>query len=51
VRLYFKPFVRWIWLGAILMACGGFIAMFDPRLRSPAVARTEAVADTSSAER
>lgn len=24
VRIYYKPFVRWIWLGAILMALGGF---------------------------
>jgi cytochrome c biogenesis factor len=21
-RIYYKPFVRWIWLGAIIMACG-----------------------------
>jgi cytochrome c-type biogenesis protein CcmF len=23
LRLYYKPYVRWIWLGAILMALGG----------------------------
>jgi len=27
VRLNIKPFVRFIWLGAILMAAGGLIAM------------------------
>lgn len=26
VRVYYKPFVRWIWLGAIIMAVGGVIA-------------------------
>ncbi len=33
VRVYVKPFVRWIWLGALLMALGGFIAAGDRRLR------------------
>ena len=33
VRLSVKPFVRWLWLGAILMAAGGFTAMLDPRFR------------------
>ena len=33
VRLYHKPFVRWIWLGAIIMAFGGFLAACDPRYR------------------
>ena len=27
IRLYKKPFVRWIWLGALLMALGGVIAL------------------------
>ncbi len=33
MSLYVKPFVRWIWAGAILMALGGFIAATDRRLR------------------
>jgi cytochrome c-type biogenesis protein CcmF len=33
VRVYIKPFIRWIWAGALLMALGGFIAAFDARLR------------------
>jgi cytochrome c-type biogenesis protein CcmF len=33
VRVYHKPFVTWIWLGCILMALGGFIALTDPRYR------------------
>lgn len=33
VRLYHKPFVRWIWLGALLMAAGGLLAASDRRYR------------------
>lgn len=33
IRIYYKPFVRWIWLGAILMALGGGLALLDPRYR------------------
>jgi cytochrome c-type biogenesis protein CcmF len=33
VRVYLKPFVRWIWLGAILMMFGGFVAASDRRFR------------------
>ncbi len=33
VRLHYKPFVRWIWLGALLMAFGGALAASDKRYR------------------
>ncbi len=33
VRVYVKPFVRWIWLGGVLMALGGLLAILDPRYR------------------
>ncbi|GLT17424.1 c-type cytochrome biogenesis protein CcmF [Vibrio zhanjiangensis] len=33
VRIYYKPFVRWIWAGAILMAFAGAIAISDKRYR------------------
>ncbi len=33
VRLYYKPLLRWIWLGALLMALGGLIAAADHRYR------------------
>ncbi len=33
MTLYIKPFVRWIWLGAIFMALGGSIAAADKRYR------------------
>jgi cytochrome c-type biogenesis protein CcmF len=31
MRLQVKPFVRWIWLGAIFMAIGGVVAVLDRR--------------------
>ena len=34
LRLHIKPFVRWIWLGAIFMALGGALAVSDRRYRA-----------------
>jgi cytochrome c-type biogenesis protein CcmF len=34
VRLFHKPFVVWIWVGAVLMALGGFLAITDRRYRT-----------------
>ena len=34
VRIYYKPFVRWIWLGALFMAIAGAIALTDRRYKS-----------------
>ena len=31
VRVYYKPFVGWIWYGAVLMALGGGLALSDRR--------------------
>ena len=39
IRLYHKPFVRWIWLGAILMALGGVLAITDRRYRLEKIAK------------
>ena len=33
LRIYYKPFIRWIWLGAIFMALGGLLAAGDRRYR------------------
>ena len=33
VRVQYKPFVRWIWLGGLLMMAGGLLAASDPRYR------------------
>jgi len=42
VRVYYKPFVTWIWGGCVLMALGGFLAMSDRRYR--ALARRDEIA-------
>ncbi|MEJ2360714.1 MAG: heme lyase CcmF/NrfE family subunit [Gammaproteobacteria bacterium] len=34
VRLYHKPFLRWIWFGGFMMAFGGLIAITDRRYRT-----------------
>src|SRR5215207_6857599 len=50
VRVYYKPFVGWIWGGAVLMALGGGLALSDrryalarqkDRVAKEAVAKTE----------
>jgi len=47
LRLQYKPLIRFIWLGALVMAIGGLITVFDRRYRAR-VART---ADLESAGR
>ncbi len=42
VRIYHKPLVRWIWLGALLMMLGGFVAACDRRLRAVTAMRAGA---------
>ena len=37
VRLNYKPFVRWLWLGSIFMMVGGFFAASDKRYRTKKV--------------
>ncbi|MCP5181606.1 MAG: heme lyase CcmF/NrfE family subunit [Pseudomonadales bacterium] len=39
VRVHIKPFVRWIWFGAIIMAAGGGLAILDRRYRLRVAAR------------
>ncbi len=34
LRIYHKPLIRWIWLGALLMMLGGFVAAADRRFRA-----------------
>ncbi|KAA6182906.1 heme lyase CcmF/NrfE family subunit [Thiohalocapsa marina] len=48
LRLYYKPFVRWIWLGSIFMALGGLLAVTDPRYRTGRV-RARAPAHAAAA--
>jgi cytochrome c-type biogenesis protein CcmF len=44
VRVYYKPFVSWIWGGAILMAMGGGLALSDRRYALAARKQREALA-------
>ena len=39
VRAHVKPFINWIWLGCVLMALGGFVAIADRRYRKTVAAR------------
>ncbi len=41
-RVQVKPFISWIWLGCVLMALGGFIALADKRYRSTRTAHASA---------
>lgn len=33
MRVHIKPFVRWIWLGGLMMSFGGLLAAADKRYR------------------
>jgi len=33
VRVYYKPYMTWLWTGVIIMAVGGFLAVSDRRYR------------------
>jgi cytochrome c-type biogenesis protein CcmF len=48
VRIQYKPMIRFIWLGALIMALGGLIAITDKRYRSKV--RKTAAADAAAAE-
>ncbi|MEC5210367.1 cytochrome c-type biogenesis protein CcmF [Psychrobacter sp. PL15] len=49
VRIYVKPLIRWIWLGAIIMALGGLISMLDKRYRLKKTKGPDQVADNTVA--
>ncbi len=46
VRVYFKPFIDWVWGGCLLMALGGLLAVSDRRYR---MASRSAAADRQQA--
>jgi cytochrome c-type biogenesis protein CcmF len=49
MRLHYKPVVRWVWVGALLMALGGVTAVTDARYRRLRVRRDVAAAVESGA--
>jgi cytochrome c-type biogenesis protein CcmF len=49
VRVYYKPFVDWIWGGCFIMALGGFLALSDRRYRARRAAEQPASAAAQGA--
>ncbi|MDO8345275.1 MAG: heme lyase CcmF/NrfE family subunit [Cellvibrio sp.] len=43
MRVHLKPFVRWIWLGALMMGLGALLAVADKRYRKVAKQESPAV--------
>lgn len=50
-RMYYNPLVSWIWLGALVMAFGGGLSLFDRRFRvgAPQKARAKTVPEAQGA--
>ena len=48
IRVHIKPFVRWIWLGAIFMGLGGLFAILDKRYRRKKVSQAKEIKLTPS---
>ncbi len=48
VRLYWKPLVSWIWLGALVMAFGGVLSLSDRRHRVGAPVRRRQAAPSAA---
>jgi cytochrome c-type biogenesis protein CcmF len=49
MRVYYKPFVSWIWGGGLLMALGGAMAALDRRYRKKVSARAAVAAKVVAA--
>jgi cytochrome c-type biogenesis protein CcmF len=49
LRVQYKPMVRYIWLGALIMALGGIVAITDRRYRRRRATADEAVTSTGTA--
>lgn len=47
MRVHLKPFVRWIWLGALMMAFGAVLAVADKRYRKAVKAEPQPSVATS----
>jgi cytochrome c-type biogenesis protein CcmF len=50
VRIYVKPFVRWIWAGGLFMLFGGLTAAADRRFRAKRAAMDETAPDAAPAQ-
>jgi cytochrome c-type biogenesis protein CcmF len=45
IRIYIKPFVVWLWAGAVVMAIGGIFSISDKRYRMAKVKKAKAMLD------
>ena len=34
LRVYYRPFIQWIWMGCLLMSLGGIVGALDRRYRA-----------------
>ena len=50
VRFYYHPFMPLVWIGALMMAFGGFVSLCDRRLRVGAPQRSVRVLNAVPAE-
>ena len=50
LRLYYKPFIRWIWGGGVLMMLGGFVCAGDRRFRIKRIAAEAAAGNGAPQE-
>jgi cytochrome c-type biogenesis protein CcmF len=48
VRVYYKPFVNWIWWGTLLMAIGGIASTLDKRYRKKKSLAAASVSSTAT---
>ncbi|MDO6966801.1 heme lyase CcmF/NrfE family subunit [Rhizobium alvei] len=49
VRIWYKPWILCIWVGALIMMAGGFVSLSDRRLRVGAPAKRKQVAPAAAA--
>ncbi len=49
MRIYYKPLIRWIWLGCILMTIGGVLAVSDRRYRQTVRQKVSRKLETANA--
>jgi cytochrome c-type biogenesis protein CcmF len=50
MRVYYKPFVPWLWAGVLMMVLGGVLAALDRRYRRAAVSPLQTAGEALSAE-
>jgi len=49
VSVYYKPFITLVWIGCVIMACGGVLSLSDRRLRIGAPTPSKAVTGGATA--